>query len=194
MSISSGYLRAERLAELSQWHANCLTKGSSKGSIHLSTNRIYSVVLLFAVALPVFCHADPVSFATSNTLGCFSSTTCTPGSNQASTTDLSFVGTSFGQPNGIATTNGNLTLSLGQFTLTDQYTTFIDKDFYSTITFTLPVTIAGGQSTSAFTAEVLGVVSHDQFGAVLIDFDTSTQHFTFANSQYTGSFDFNVNT
>ncbi|HZU21844.1 MAG TPA: PEP-CTERM sorting domain-containing protein, partial [Terriglobales bacterium] len=68
----------------------------------------------------------------------------------------------------------------------------IDKDFYSTITFTLPVTIAGGQSTSAFSAEVLGVVVKDAFGVVDIDFDTSTQHFTFANAQYTGSFDFNV--
>ena len=160
----------------------------------MSLTKFALVVCLAIASLSVFCQADQVTFATSNTLGCFSSTTCQPGSNQASTTDLSFLGTSFGQPNGVTTTNGSLSLDLGQFALTNQNTTFIDKDFYSTITFTLPVTIAGGQSTSAFSAEVLGIVEHDQFGAVFIDFDTSTQHFTFSNSMYTGSFDFNVNT
>ena len=142
------------------------------------------------------CRADEVKFATSTTVGCFSSTACTPGATQftASTTDLKFAGSSFGQPNGVATTNGSLNLVLGQFTLTDQTTAVIDKDFYSTITFTLPKTIDGGQSTSAFNAEVLGVVKKDSFGFVYIDFDTSTQHFSFSNAQYTGSFDFNVST
>ena len=59
-------------------------------------------------------------------------------------------------------------------------------------TFTLPVTINGGQSTSAFSADIWGVVLKNTFGFVDIDFNTPTQHFTFQNSQYTGSFDFNV--
>lgn len=152
------------------------------------------LILSGLVLSTVLVRADDVKFATSTTTGCFSSTTCTPGSNQftASTTDLSFSGSSFGQPNGIATTNGVLSLILGQFTLTDQTTAIIDKDFYSTITFTLPKTIDGGQSTSAFNADVLGVVKKDAFGFVYIDFDTSTQHFAFSNALYTGSFDFNV--
>ena len=148
--------------------------------------------LLFALLIaPVFCRADEVTFATSSTHGCFTASVCTPTSNQSSTGqgDLSFLGSSFGPG---TTSNGNLRINLGQFTLTDQSTTFIDSDFYSTITFTMPVTIAGGQSTSVFTAEVLGLVSHDQFGAVVVDFDETPQHFTFSNSQYTGSFDFNV--
>lgn len=116
-------------------------------------------------------------------------------SMQASTAanDLSFSGSSFSQlPNGMSTTGGKLDFGLGSFTLTNNTSSWIDTDFYSSINFTLPVAISPAQSTSAFHAEVLGVVKKDLFGAVYIDFDTSPQHFTFQNSQYAGSFDFNV--
>ena len=151
------------------------------------------LIFCSSLLLTALCSADEVKFATSSTLGCFTSTSCAPTSSNASTTDLSFVGSSFGQPNGIATTNGNLSLVLGQFTLTDSATTLIDKDFYSTITFTLPVAITGGQSSSAFSAEVLGVVVKDAAGLVYIDFNNAPQHFTFTNGSYSGSFDFSVN-
>jgi len=157
--------------------------------------RRFLLVILCSVPMTaVVCRADQVSFATATTQGCFSSTTCTASSTKASTSagDLSFAGASFGGTTGTPATNGQLTILLGQFTLTDATTTIIDKNFYSKITFTLPVTINGGQSTSAFSADIWGVVLKNTFGFVDIDFNTPTQHFTFQNSEYTGSFDFNV--
>jgi hypothetical protein len=143
--------------------------------------------------LSCVCGADEVKFATSNTFGCFSASTCPATSSQAAVTDLSFSGSSFGQPNGIATTNGALNINLGSFTLTDNNSTFINTNFDSKITFTLPVEISGGQSSSLFDARVIGIVGRNLAGAVYIDFDTSPQHFTFSNGTYNGSFDFNVN-
>jgi hypothetical protein len=152
------------------------------------------IVKLFLCALalaPVAGLADEVKFATSTTMGCFSGTQCTPSSATSSTTDLTFQGSSFGQPSGISTVNGSLDLGLGSFTLTDHQTAFINTNFDSVITFTLPVYIAGGQSTT-FDAHVIGIVGRNLAGAVYINFDNTPQHFTFSNGTSSGSFDFSV--
>src|SRR5581483_8296734 len=96
--------------------------------VYPSMNRAWIMKLfLCGLALaPLSCLADEVKFATSTTMGCFSGSQCRPSSANSSTTDLTFQGSSFGQPNGISTVNGLLDLGLGSFILTDHQTTFIN--------------------------------------------------------------------
>ena len=81
---------------------------------------------------------------------------------------------------------------LGTFTLTERNSSFIETNFDSVVTFTLPVVISGGPS-NTFDANVIGLVGRSVAGAVLINFGNAPQHFTFSSSQYSGSFDFAVN-
>lgn len=141
------------------------------------------------ISIAGIAHADPVTFQTATTLGCFSTAACNPSSSSTSTTDLSFLGSAFGP---LVSSGGNLTINLGSFTLTDSQTAWIDKDFTGLVTFTLPTVIAPGSQTK-FTAEVDGLVLKNLAGIVYIDFDNNPLHFTFQNAQYTGSFDFAVN-
>src|SRR3954469_4807187 len=140
----------------------------------------FLVLLVLAIGVAGIAHADNVSFATSNTLGCFSGSSCTPISSTAATTDLSFAGGNFGP---LQSTGGNLSITLGSFTLYDSKTAWIDKDFSGLVTFTMP-TVINGSAQAKFTAEVTGLVLKNALGLVYIDFNNSPLHFTFQNATY----------
>lgn len=140
--------------------------------------------------------ADEVSFSTNTTKGCFGLLGCSPSSTTASTLSLSFAGSSMPLT---TSTAGNLDITLGNLTLVNDANLLLPDAyvgiFTTQISFALPVTIQGGQTTS-FSAPYIGSVSRLLGGGVGIDFNcllcSNTQHFTFANSSYTGSFDLTI--
>lgn len=81
--------------------------------------------------------------------------------------------------------------NLGSFTLGNSDQDYNGNTFELFVTFTAPVTIAGGTST-VFTDRLFGTVLNG-LGGVFIDFDNTPQTFNFSNASATGSFTMFVN-
>lgn len=81
--------------------------------------------------------------------------------------------------------------NLGSFTLNQANNAYDGNTFELYVTFTSPVTIVGGNSTT-FTDKITGTISNG-VGGVFIDFDNTAQTFTFTNATETGSFTMFVN-
>ncbi len=87
--------------------------------------------------------------------------------------------------------------NLGAFTLSNTNATYNGNTFSLRVTFTLPTGINGGGST-VFSATLTGSVTSTGNGGVLIDFNNTTQLYTFSfqnqnGSTTNGSFMFGVN-
>lgn len=131
-------------------------------------------------------RADEVTVA-GTTDGCFSAT-C-PGTNPLG--GLTFTGTSFGQ---ITTVGGFAAVSdLGTFSLDNTTYDYTGSTFTLDVTFTMPSNVSGSPTT--FTAQLMGSVKNSPTlnGGVYIDFNNTTQYFTFNDGVNQGSFGFNVN-
>jgi hypothetical protein len=83
--------------------------------------------------------------------------------------------------------------NLGSFSLTGNPASYFGDKFTLDVTFTAPTGITNGTS-NTYTATLLGQVSSNNNGGVLVSFGSSPKIFTFANATSTGSFDLNVNT
>lgn len=129
-------------------------------------------------------RADEVTVA-GTTDGCFSAT-C-PGTNPLG--GLTFTGTSFGP---ITTVGGFAAVSdLGTFSLNNTAYNYTGSTFTLDVTFTMPSGVSG--SPTSFTAQLMGAVQSTAQGGVYIDFNNTTQYFTFNDGVNQGSFGFNVN-
>lgn len=136
-------------------------------------------VLLFAVGA----WANELTFNTATTQGCFG-IGCSPTSSTASISDLTFQGLAFGPA---STTGGNLTISLGKFTLTDSTSALFlgpltNSTFTADVEFTMPSNIG-----SSFKSFIIGGVVQNIGGDVLLVFG-GPRLFAFDG----GSFEFQV--
>jgi hypothetical protein len=82
--------------------------------------------------------------------------------------------------------------NLGSFSLTGNPASYFGDKFTLDVTFTAPSGIINGNS-NTYTATLLGQVSSNNNGGVLVSFDPSPKIFTFSNAQGSGVFDLNVN-
>jgi hypothetical protein len=146
----------------------------------ISTMRLGFVALILLAAFQATTRADEVTIAGSTT----GVVTGVP--------PLTFTGNVFTGTTalGIGALSGNN--RLGTFTLSTAPLSLESGSFTLNITFTAPVGITGGQTTS-FSATLSGSVSPnvDQ-GGVTIDFTNPTQVFTFSNGSAVGSFSLTV--
>jgi hypothetical protein len=144
-------------------------------------------LLMFGLMGACLASAEEITFSLSTT-GSFSSGT---------PSDLVFHGIGSAPPGGPAgytgtTTGGSLVLSnLGTFTL---YKPAHGADPYNNDTFTLDVLFflpSGINGSATYSATLSGTVNTQQ-GSLLIDFGPA-QHFTFSNTDGSGSFDLRLN-
>ncbi|HLH05675.1 MAG TPA: PEP-CTERM sorting domain-containing protein [Terriglobales bacterium] len=144
------------------------------------------IVLMLVVFLAMGAWANEVTFQTDVTQGCFG-VGCTPTSSTASLADLTFTGSSFGPA---LTSGGNLTLTLGQFSLTDSTGALFlgpltNSTFTAEVNFIMPS--LNGQA-AIYDAWIIGGVIKNFAGIAYLDFG-GPQHFDFSG----GSFDLQVN-
>ncbi len=81
--------------------------------------------------------------------------------------------------------------NLGSFTLSQANDVYDGNTFELYVTFTSPVTIVGGTSTT-FVDKLFGTISNG-VGGVFVDFDNTPQTFFYTNATETGSFTMFVN-
>jgi hypothetical protein len=118
----------------------------------------------------------------------------------SSTTDkgLSYIGSTFNTSTagGFYALGGNASPAnynnLGSFTLSGSPASYYGDTFTLDVTFSQPGGIVNGTS-NTYTASLIGQVSSNTNGGVLINFSNSPKVFTFSNAQGTGTFDLNVN-
>jgi hypothetical protein len=128
--------------------------------------------------------------------------TVTGGFDGTSTTSiggLSYLGSTFNTntSGGFYALGGNPSTSanfnnLGSFSLSGTPSTYYGHTFTLDVTFTEPGGIINGSS-NTYTAQLLGQVSSNNSGGLLVNFGTSPKIFTFSNGKQIGSFDLNVN-
>ncbi len=157
-----------------------------------------SLVGAAIVAAPASARADEVFFAGS-TMGAFNGGGFgSPVSYQGlSYTYGSFAGTTsngflaIGNEPGTGPGGGNFN-NLGSFTLTGTPASYTGNTFQLMVTFTQPAGITGGNP-ATFSALLIGNVTSDNNGGVLVDFDNTVRTFNFSNGATSGSFTFQVN-
>jgi hypothetical protein len=154
--------------------------------------------LLWSILLISVLHAAPASAApiTFNgyTTGCFTTTTCSPATSDASATvtrlELSYFNESFAG----TTVAGELALNLGDFSLLP-----LGNDNYAGSKFNLRVSFVapGGLSSSIYSSVLTGTTSSAAgqcnpssapCGSVTINFDNTPIPFSFTDGNTTGSF------